>query len=255
MYKVLIAEDEERIRMGLAKLVGTDSELQVCALADDGKKALQAVHKENPDILLVDINMPFLNGLSFIEELGDAARNAVIIIITGYDNFKYAQRALRLGVFEYLLKPLEDDVFFDALRRAKVYLENVKKKSEYGNILEQLADKTNLPPLVLRTKKFIEQHCHDPLFSFQGAAEELNISPQHLSRIFRQEAGITLMDYLSQARVRRAEVLLLNTDMRMYEIAEQVGYTSQHYFSSAFKRILGTSPAEYRKRNNKKDDA
>ncbi len=403
MYRVLIAEDEERIRTGLAKLIGADPDFQVCALAENGKTALHLAREEGPDLLLVDINMPFLNGLTFIEELGEAAKNAVILIVTGYDNFEYAQKALRLGVFDYLLKPIEDDTFFSALGRAKAYLENRRRKSEYlewarqemdrnrrmltdlflrrwlnneylfseaeeylrfsdieiplpylitvihitgnenaeyheqgwnetllyfaaegivleffspwgttlscrtdrgdmavissvpggnnlddlirdihrnlpdqlplkvdleygqgespdalpsvyGEVLERLTEKASLPPVVSRAKQYIEQHCHDPLFSLQGAAEDLHISPQHLSRIFRHETGMTLMDYLSRARIRRAGALLLSTDMKMYEIAERVGYTSQHYFSSAFKRVLGISPAEYRKANGRRED-
>ena len=106
MYKALIADDEEIIRSGLSRLLARDPDLEVAALAEDGEQALELAAERLPDLLLVDINMPFLNGLEFIERLEGVLRGAVIIVITGYDDFSYAQQALRLGVFDYLLKPV-----------------------------------------------------------------------------------------------------------------------------------------------------
>lgn len=65
--------------------------------------------------------------------------------------------------------------------------------------------------------------------------------------MFRQSTGITFMDYITRVRIRRAIELLRDDDHKMYEIAEAVGYSSQHYFSSAFKKVLGVSPMEYKK--------
>lgn len=115
MYKVLIADDEEIIRRGIAYFLKKDPEIQVVAQAEDGEMALDQAMEYRPDLLFVDINMPFLNGLDFIEKLKAVQPDALIIVITGYDDFKYAQKALRLGVFDYLLKPIMEKIPFTAL--------------------------------------------------------------------------------------------------------------------------------------------
>ena len=131
MYKALIADDEEIIRSGLSRLLARDPDFEVAALAEDGEQALELAAERLPDLLLVDINMPFLNGLEFIERLEGVLRGAVIIVITGYDDFSYAQQALRLGVFDYLLKPVMEDAFYDAVGRAKQQLLTNRRQVKY----------------------------------------------------------------------------------------------------------------------------
>lgn len=96
-------------------------------------------------------------------------------------------------------------------------------------------------------KDVIEKHYMEAEFSLQDAAEEMHLSPQHLSRMFHKEMGITFIDYLTRVRIRKAIGLLYQDDLKMYEIAENVGYATQHYFSNVFKKNMGVSPAEYRK--------
>ena len=107
MYKVLIVDDEELIREGISEALNWESmDMKVIGLAGDGEEALSIALKEKPDILLVDIFMPNMNGLSLITEIKKISPNAIAIIITGHDEFEYAQRALQLNVFDYLLKPV-----------------------------------------------------------------------------------------------------------------------------------------------------
>lgn len=102
------------------------------------------------------------------------------------------------------------------------------------------------PALLQEARAYIEAHYSETDFSLIQTAEQLHASPQYLSRMFRREFGLTFMDYITRLRIRRAAELL-SLDYRIYEIAEQVGYASQHYFSSAFKHVLGVSPMEYRR--------
>lgn len=400
MYKALIADDEDIIRRGIAYFLKKDPEIEVVAQAEDGEMALELAAEHLPDLLFVDINMPFLNGLEFIEKLEGILKNAVIIVITGYDDFKYAQKALRLGVFDYLLKPIMENTFYDAVDRAKEQLGRRKKQVKYlewarvlveknrpaliaeflegwlgghfseteveeriaalslelpkdfGVTLIHLEDKDNAeiggewdddllfyaaeniaeevfqsfqpvsacrnaggdlvlitactpreewlaagerlsrllqqylpvdvaiahkgagefsdlpgayeaamdemralletPQLVRDVKHYIEEYFSMEAFSLTDAADYTHVSPQHLSRVFRQSTGITFMDYITRVRIRKAIELLADEDLKMYEIAERVGYSSQHYFSSAFKKVLGVSPMEYKKGLQKK---
>lgn len=111
MYKVLIADDEAIIRGGLARFVESDPEFRVVATAEDGRAALALAREHRPDLALVDINMPFINGIALTEQLVAMLPDIVIVIISGYDDFSYAQNALRLGVLDYILKPVMEDDF------------------------------------------------------------------------------------------------------------------------------------------------
>ena len=99
MWKVLIADDEPKIRRGLrATIEQIRPDMQVVAEAEDGETALALVQKEKPDILMIDVRMPFLNGLDLIQKINEVWRDCVIIVVSGHDEFEYAQRALTLGV-------------------------------------------------------------------------------------------------------------------------------------------------------------
>ncbi len=114
-------------------------------------------------------------------------------------------------------------------------------------MLEAIRQQTAYPGSVKEVIQFIEQNYGREELSLLDAARSIGISPQHLSRLFKKEMGVTFVDYLTKVRIRKSLELLGNGDMKIYEIAEQVGYSTQHYFSSVFKKTLGVSPAEYRK--------
>ena len=76
----------------------------------------------------------------------------------------------------------------------------------------------------------------------------MQISPTYLSRLLKQEIGVSFIEYLTHVRVQKAIQLIQDPATKLYEVAERVGYANQHYFSTAFKKVLGVSPAEYRKR-------
>ena len=106
MRTLLIADDERIIREGLAgSLDWHELGISQVLLASDGEEALQIVRSQKVDIALVDIEMPEMDALQLIEQSRRDACTTEFIIITGYDNFKYAQKAIQCGGFDYLLKP------------------------------------------------------------------------------------------------------------------------------------------------------
>jgi two-component system response regulator YesN len=126
--------------------------------------------------------------------------------------------------------------------------ESKERLSEsYLTALERIKSNVSCSDLVRDTKKYIARSYSDPSLSLQTAAEKLYVSPEHLCRIFRRETGATFVDFVTSIRIRRATELLLSSDLKMHEIADEIGFSTQHYFSVTFKRIMGVSPAEYRK--------
>jgi two-component system response regulator YesN len=147
MWKVMIADDEPKIRRGLrAAIERIRPDMKVVAQAEDGEEALALVREQRPDILMIDVRMPFLNGLELIEKICGEANDCIIIVVSGHDEFQYAQRALQLKVFEYLLKPVPEDQLSDVLARAAETLAAARRQRQYlGWAREQL--ERNLPLL------------------------------------------------------------------------------------------------------------
>lgn len=130
-YKVLVADDEYIIRRGIISFLRQYSDFELAAEAEDGEMALKQAKDNSPDVYFVDINMPFLNGLQFIKSLREINPRAVVVIITGYDRFEYAREALKLGVFEYLLKPLMEGPFDEMMQRVRERLQKEESEDKY----------------------------------------------------------------------------------------------------------------------------
>ena len=137
MYKVLIADDETIIRWGIKSFVEQDPAFRVAAMAEDGADALEKARECSPDLVFVDVNMPIMNGLDFIAALRKEQPDALAVVVTGYDEFEFARKALRLGVLDYILKPIMEDAFFDLLRRAKETLDSRSRKTRYMEWAEE----------------------------------------------------------------------------------------------------------------------
>lgn len=117
-YRVLIADDEISVRNLLKKkLQDSEFPIDVVAVAEDGKEALAMALEYQPDIMIVDIEMPFLNGLEVIKALQEKNIHTKNVIISGYDEFDYARKAVSLGVTSYLLKPFMPQDLISALEK------------------------------------------------------------------------------------------------------------------------------------------
>jgi len=110
MYKLLIVDDEPHIRSGLQHIIEWEIYgIELINIAEDGLKAFSIIQKDHPDIVLVDITMPNMNGLDLIEQCNQLPHPPKFIILTGYNDFKYVQKAIKLGATDYLLKPVDQD--------------------------------------------------------------------------------------------------------------------------------------------------
>ena len=116
--KVMIADDEERICQLIEALIDCDAlQMKVVGVAHNGLEACELVKSLRPDILITDIRMPGYSGLELIEKVKESEENLEIIIISGYAHFAYAQTAIKFGVGDYLLKPINKEELTGTLRK------------------------------------------------------------------------------------------------------------------------------------------
>lgn len=398
MWKVMIADDEPKIRRGLRSTIEVNgSDMSVVAEAEDGESALDAFQSERPDIVLIDIRMPFLSGLELIARIHDVTDDCVIIVVTGHDEFEYAKRALQLKVFDFILKPVSQDQLLGVLARARGELESLRKQNRYlawartqlehnlvflresflrawvsgrfsrweideqsdflglsidqvsgmlvAHVVERAGSTTLLPErdrtlglLVLRNiveetlrgtfdifafqdsydnvvvlcksaggekwldllprirekaataniqslvlvqsiltdgpasvpevyetligeatsqsetstmaqkvHVFLERNYFRADLSLEETSAAMKLSSGYLSRVLKQQSGLSFIEYLTRVRVTKAVQLMIDPSVKIYEVAEMVGFSSQHYFSRAFRRVFGIPPTDYRK--------
>jgi len=143
MYKVLIVDDEYYFRQALkVSLPWEEMGFQLVGEAKNGQDALNQVKDLNPDIVMVDINMPIMDGLSFIEKAKEEGVDAKFIVLTGHSEFSYAKHALRLGVINYVLKPIDEEEVKKTLYEIKSLIDHERyEKTELEGLKQQALEK------------------------------------------------------------------------------------------------------------------
>ena len=244
MYSIMIVEDEYLVRQGIASLVNYEQfGMQVISQAENGIEAWQKFQENPADILLTDINMPQMNGLELSKLVRDQAPKCHIVFLTGYDDFDYARTAIKLGADDYLLKPFSKDDVEEMLAKVQTKLDKERKKAQIQNLVDQ-GQHSEL-------EEAIHERLADSELSLKNLAFQLGFSPSYLSVLIKKELGLPFQDYLIQERMKKAKLLLLTTDLKIYEIAEQVGFEDMNYFSQRFKQVVGLTPRQFKKGEEK----
>ncbi|MCI3922911.1 response regulator [Paenibacillus sp. TRM 82003] len=164
MHKVLIVDDEVFVRRGLINLMEWSSlQFEICGEAENGMQALHLIKELSPDLVIVDIRMPVLDGLELIRQVHEAEEHApLFIILSGFPDFSYAQQAFRYNVSDYILKPVDEQELTAALRRMAVTLNQkqllsmTKEKPLVEMIIESLIQSEPEPHVLTQIAHTLE---------------------------------------------------------------------------------------------------
>jgi two-component system, response regulator YesN len=252
MIKVVIAEDEKRIREGLVGAVPwSDLGFEVAGSGPNGVVALDLVRRlvpqREPGLLITDIRMPKMDGLQLLKEARAASPKLRVFILSGYDEFAYAQRAITYGASEFLVKPVSEEDLVAALERARSAI----REEDSVSLPAQLRTATEGDGrgggsrFMRRIESYVERHYRRDL-PVKEVADFVGLSPNYFSHLFKQERGMSFVDYLNAVRIAAACRLLEESGLKVYEIAEEVGFTDYKYFSTVFRKVTGESPTKYR---------
>ena len=398
MWKLVVADDEPKIRRGIENILDWhELNIDIVGEAEDGEIALEVIKEKKPHIILLDINMPFLNGLNLLQKLKDINNKSIVIIISGYDDFSYAQKALQYNVFDYILKPVNKKSMEEIITKAIYKLNEIEKENNYlewinkqltenmnvlkktffsewlnnklsdeqvlkemeffniefgkniGIMVVKLVDKLNIEiidkkwntellefaianllndkfkesnvkfifdddkkniilvnkiddmfewitlgneleveiykylkcnviieqanvssgilkikdvylkiinsvnekkkcsPMALLTIKYIEENYYLNDLNINDISDKLEVTSSYLSKLLKKETGLSFIDYLTNIRIKKAMYIMEDPTIKIYDVAELVGYSNQHYFCRAFKKVVGVSPTEYKR--------
>ncbi len=243
MYRLVIIDDEYIVVEGLQvllKKLGEDCE--VVGTAGDGQKGLELILREKPDVVITDIRIPYMDGLSMIEACREVIPGIRFIIISGYQEFEYARRALVLGALDYIDKP----VTADKLHMAFVRLKESDRRREDGNTVQSLPVRAadDVSGVIEQINSYIHaNYMHD--IGLTELSDMVSMNPAYLSVLFKDRNGISFIKYLTRVRLEKARELLAK-GAKTAEAAEAVGYHDAHYFSEIFKKNTGMTPSEYK---------
>lgn len=237
--RVLLADDEAAILEGYKLLFDWEKyQCEVVGTAMDGREAVEKARELKPDIVIMDINLPKLNGLEAIraiQETAPADHPIYMIVVTGYDEFSYCQEALRLRVSDFLLKPIDFDAFGEVIEGlVKKVMENPNRQVVLSDTLKKIVD-------------YVNKNLSDEDMRLTLLAENMNMNPNYISQLFKKELGCGYRAYLNQVRVEKAKKYLRQTNEPISVVAELVGFSDYRIFTKIFKGIVGVTPSQFRK--------
>ena len=242
MYRVILVDDERLIVKGLSSVVPwAELGCQVAGTAFDGAGGLALIRQLKPDIVLTDIRMPNMDGLTMLAALKSEFPRMQMSVLTAYRDFEYARQALNLGVCRYLLKPSDLNEIEEAVRLMAARLDALPpdapeagEDGPAGNFIVQAA------------MNYMREHYAEQHLSLSDVADHVYVSQWHLSKLLNRETEQSFFDLLAGIRIEKAKQLLTDPARRIHEVAESVGYTDVAHFSKSFKKYVGCTPGEYR---------
>jgi len=251
MYKVIIIDDEPIIVEGISRIIPwKEKQCEIVAAAYDGVEGAQVIRKYHPHIIITDIAMPGLDGLGMIAGLKSEFPDMQIIILTGFRDFNYAQKAIRLGVLRFLLKPSNLEEIEEAIAAACNNLLDKGILPTKEDITQNYegADAKNANSFIVKTALDYIDENYARKVTLADVAEKTYVSQWHLSKLLNKHTGQNFSEILNRKRINEARRLLEYPAYRIGEIAEKVGFVDLAHFSRVFKRQVGISANEYRNR-------
>ena len=245
--RVLLVDDEIMIREGFKRLFDWQAHgCEVVGEAGDGMEALTQIDTLHPDIVIMDINIPIMNGLKVIQLSRIKHPNTAFVIVSGYDDFSYCREALRLQITDYILKPVNYEEFGTCIDNLKISLFEQRVSAVMES--EKQEERT-----ITGITRYLQEHLAEEI-SLAVLAEQFHLNPQYISQLFKSEIGVNFLAYLTNIRMEKAKKLLLSTSLSIAEVAEQSGYGDYRVFTKVFKKSEGITPSQYRRDFLKADE-
>lgn len=254
MYKAIIIDDVTLVRDAIRLLAQWDVfGIDKLYEADNAQDALDIICREHPDIIITDMKMPVMDGTQLLLKLEELNIQSKVIIISGFSDYKYTRLAIRSGVIDYILKPIDPQDLNNALAAAVAEIEQETPSPDASapELSDSAKEAVITNQVICDVIAYIKENYLSSI-SLADIADQFFLSKEHLSRLFKKETGQNLFSYIMELKLSEGKHLLETTDMTLDDIAFHLGFSNGNYFSKVFKKNCGLSPSEYR---GKKDGA
>jgi len=252
MWKVMLVEDETFVRESVRELIHwEDMGFTLAGEASNGVEALEMILQEPPDLVLCDIVMPKMDGLELLKETRKANIASKFVMLTCMGDFESMRQAMEFGASNYILK-LSMSVKDLRETLTKISAELSVSQSAGRNQLMSIAQQDQIStldkithPEVKKIILYIEKHYKEDI-KLSSLARHVMMGENYVSALFKKKTGETLIHYLHRIRIEKAIEYLLTTDLSVSQIGQNVGFMNDNYFIKIFKRMMGTTPSQYR---------
>ena len=248
---VILIDDEEVAVNALRRRVdwnkyGADE----VYVASSAGQARELFREKTIDVMLSDIEMPQGGGLELFEWVKTYYPAVECVFVTCHPEFEYVRKAMQLGSADYILKPIDYEELDEVLTRL---VERVRRHRRTEVILPEAADPAadegdegEKQDIVAAVKRYVREHISEDIY-IADIAGQVYLNEQYLMRTFKKITGISILEFITDERVRLAKELLVSTDHPVKQVADNVGYGNYSYFTKLFKRNTGLTPQAYRR--------
>jgi len=238
--KVMLIEDEPNAMERYCSYIAAyNPAFEIVAKASTYEMAKEMFASQTIDVLFSDVMIPGRSGLHFLEEVRSEHWRGLVVIISGYGDFSYAQKAIKLSVFDYLLKPVFQKDLEQVLDKILRIMNQREPQIHYFS-------NTCLPLYIKKAIQYVERNYNQEI-SLGAVAAFANVSASYLSASFSKKCNMTFVEYLHAYRSEMAAKYLQETDWTMEEIADRVGFGDSSYLNRCFKKCYKVSPGQFRK--------
>lgn len=252
---ILITDDEPLILDGLISGISWDQLGEPIVLsAKDVEHAKRLFAEHLVDILLTDVEMGNGNGLDLIQWAKENKPDVKCIVLSCHEEFGFAQRAVKLGCYDYILKPVPYEILTQILYRAQREIQAERQQTlleSYGkDYVKKMCSEQAIPDTgtLEKAEHFIRAHIGET-FSVEAVAGFVHVSPRHLNRLFRKNFEMSVSEYVTRQRMLLAAELLQNEKISVTLVSDRVGYSNYSYFIRQFKKQFGCTPGEYQRKH------
>ncbi|MGO4109771.1 response regulator transcription factor [Paenibacillus sp. YAF4_2] len=247
MYRALLVQPDRYSREETRLMFHWEQHgFMLQADADSLSDAQAILRTQSVDLILIDLKHSHASGMLLCERIREQSR-VPIILLGGSHDFQLLRKAMAFQVSDYIANPVHSEDLAASLCKVKKELDALSVQSH--RITLSYEKKKNLNPSIIDlVKQYVQEQLHQNI-TLKKISSLLHFNCAYLGQKFKDQENMSFNEYLLQQRMEKAKILLERTDMRIYEIANEVGYTEIDWFYKKFKEYTGTSANEYRKQS------
>jgi signal transduction histidine kinase/CheY-like chemotaxis protein/ligand-binding sensor domain-containing protein len=248
-FSIMIADDSEDIRGYLKSLLSNEYEIFE---AVDGQKALEIIQKELPDLVISDVMMPNMDGISLCHEIKNqiTTSHIPVILLTARTSLTYEMGGLKEGADDYITKPFNPGIvktrIQNILANRKILREHFLNKVRFEPDSTTVVE-SNLDALFIeKAISLVNENIQNENFGIEVMIDQLNMSQSTLFRKIKALTGLSLTGFIRSVKLKHAAKLILQSDIKLSQVAFEVGFNDYKYFTKCFQHQFDCLPSEYR---------